>query len=275
MPTPEKIALLSDIHGNSPALRAVLDDVARQDCARVFVLGDIINGVDPHECMELLRSIGDVTCILGNAESGLLTPDLDLFPTHRESMYADLVRLFGWYRAHLTQVDLEWLRQLPATWRWDGAYLVHDSPADRVLVEETCPPEIDGKYREFIYHGKGIKPNLSDAEFAEIFAWMRSQHLSKMFCAHTHLPFYRRDGDRVICNVGSVGIPLDGDPRPSWVLLDEMESKITIRRIDYAVDDYLAMIDQTTDYPDFSQPNFQRAYKKMLQTGVHWKAHLE
>ena len=50
-----KIALLSDIHGNSPALQAVLNDMRNQECTQVFMLGDIVNGVDPHGCIQLLH----------------------------------------------------------------------------------------------------------------------------------------------------------------------------------------------------------------------------
>ena len=71
-----KIALLSDIHGNSPALEATLKDIERQDCSQVFMLGDIINGVDPHGCIELLRNWAnsnnvELACIQGNAEAYL------------------------------------------------------------------------------------------------------------------------------------------------------------------------------------------------------------
>lgn len=80
-----KIALLSDIHGNSPALQAVLADMQNQGCTQVFMLGDIINGVDPHGCIQLLRewcakNNAELTCIKGNGEEYLLTPDQDAIP---------------------------------------------------------------------------------------------------------------------------------------------------------------------------------------------------
>ena len=75
-----KTAILSDIHGNSPALKAVLEDVRREGCTEVFVLGDIVNGVDPGGCLDLLAGRGDITFVKGNAEFHLLTPDLNAFP---------------------------------------------------------------------------------------------------------------------------------------------------------------------------------------------------
>lgn len=271
---PEKIALLSDIHGNLPALRAALADVTREQCARIYVLGDIINGVDPNGCMDILRAMDQVTCILGNAEAYALTPDLESFPLKDEGFFPGLIVLADWFNTHLSQANRKWLNEFPMTWRWDGAYLVHDSPMDRSLVDEKCPSEVERKYCEFIYHGKGIKPNLTDAEFAEIFAWMHAERLTKIFCAHTHLPFIKQDGNQIICNVGSVGLPLDGDPRASWVLLDgtTSPSQIIIRRVEYDLSAFLASVDQTPDYPDFDRPNFIHAYKKMFETATHWSA---
>ena len=73
-------ALFSDIHGNSPALRAVLADIQRAGCTRVFMLGDLINGIDPHGCVTALREWATTTgveleCLKGNGEEYLLTPD--------------------------------------------------------------------------------------------------------------------------------------------------------------------------------------------------------
>ena len=275
MPKLERTALISDVHGNSPALRTVLNDVACEQCARVYVLGDIINGIDPHGCLELLRSIENVTCILGNAESYTLTPDLDLFPQRHEPFYADLITLVKWFRAQLSEADWQWLNEIPEMWQWDGTYLVHDSPFDRVRVEEKYPPGIDGKYRELFFHGKGISPQTSNDELAKLFEWMRSENLSKLFCAHTHVPLYKQDGENFICNVGSVGLPLDSDPRSAWVLLDEASGKteITLHRVSYDLDELFALIDHTPDYPKFDQPNFKYAYKKMFETATHWSAY--
>ena len=75
-----QVALLSDVHGNSPALQAVLNDIRSQGCTKVFMLGDIINGVDPHGCIQLLQewcetNAAELTCLKGNGEEYLLTPD--------------------------------------------------------------------------------------------------------------------------------------------------------------------------------------------------------
>jgi predicted phosphodiesterase len=273
----EKIALLSDIHGNTPALHAVLEEIKREPCDRIYVLGDIFNGIDPKGCVELIRSIDNVVCIRGNAEAYLLTPDLDEFPQRHEPLYADLFQVLRWWESKLTQSDLEWLGQLPDTYRWNGTQLVHDSPFDRLHVHEKRERGIDDKYRELALHGKGISLRTSQAEYAELFAWMETQHLTGIFCGHSHEPLCRWSGDKFICNVGSAGFTLDGNPRPSWVLFEPTDPKptITIHRVEYDIDKTLALIDATPDHPGFDHENFKRAYKMMYRTGVHWKAHLK
>jgi hypothetical protein len=110
-----------------------------------------------------------------------------------------------------------------------------------------------------------------------LFAWMETQHLSGIFCGHSHEPFCKWSGEKFICNVGSAGFTLDGDPRPSWVLLEQIDhqSIMTIRRVEYDIDEILAMIDATPDHPGFEDDNFKHAYKMMYKTGRHWKAHIK
>jgi len=73
-----------------------------------------------------------------------------------------------------------------------------------------------------------------------------------------------------IINVGSVGMPLDGDPRPAWVMLENhpgQASLVTIRRVTYKMERMLQMIDDISDYPDFKANAGREAYKKTLATG--------
>jgi hypothetical protein len=76
-----------------PALNAVLDNIEREGCERIVVVGDIINGIDPAGCLALLQSREDVTCLKGNAESYLVTPDLESFPERDDPGYSSLISL--------------------------------------------------------------------------------------------------------------------------------------------------------------------------------------
>ena len=108
-----KTAILSDIHGNSTALEAVLDDIRAQGCSRIFFLGDIVNGWDPSLCISMLRQFENLQSIKGNAEHYVLTPDLDNYPRKDDPMYRDLILLIRWWHTHLTVSDLGYIQELP------------------------------------------------------------------------------------------------------------------------------------------------------------------
>lgn len=271
-----RIALFADIHGNSPALQAVLEDIDRQDCDEAFFLGDIVNGLDPHGCIQMLRGWSGsrrirLTGIKGNAEMYLATPNLDALPIAAD-YNQDLIELIRWFERHTTTEDRAWLNTFPDSLRWQDAYLVHDSPLDRREAQQQ--PAIPPEYREWYYHGPGISPDTPEAVWDKLFAFIEEQKLSQVFCGHTHTAFFREKEGRIICNVGSVGAPLDGDPRPAWVML-EGQAAISICRAAYDVSLAHRLVDASPDYPDFSgKPGMSEAYKAWYATGIHWRAHL-
>jgi predicted phosphodiesterase len=272
-----KAALLSDIHGNSPALRAVLEDIRREGCTQAFVLGDIINGVDPHGCVQLLRTWSeangvDLSCIKGNGEATLVIPDRHSLPRDGRMWDTDLLDLLQWWQDHLSGSDLEWIGSLPGVIRWKDACLVHDSPIDRLVVQfrTRVPPE----QREWMYHGRGIFLNMPEQNWEELIEYLRSENIARVFCGHTHRPFIKEMDGRLVCNVGSAGMPLDGDPRPSWVTLAEDNAggqSVSIRRVPYDISLMIQLIDQTPDYPDFKKPGYREAYKNMFLTGLPYR----
>ena len=273
-----RVAIFADIHGNSPALRAVLEDVKRAGCVNLFVLGDIINGHDPAGCVNLLQSkLGYIQALKGNAEYYLLTPKLEAFPKINEPLYANLIRLLRWFEQRLSPAQLTWLSGLPDTIRLNGACLAHDSPLDRLFAEQHHIQGIDEEYQELIFHSRGIYPDTVGDQLEPVLNWMDTDGVTQVYIGHTHVPFVAWHGSRLLCNVGSVGLPLDGDPRAAWVLVEQSPGElpvVTIRRVEYEIGDILKIVDTNSNYPDFDQPGMQRAYKKMLQTGIHWRVHL-
>lgn len=277
-----KTAILSDIHGNSPALEAVLEDIDRMDCEQILVLGDMINGVDPGGSLALIRGLGErAICISGNAELYTLTPDLDELPDRHDPQHTSLIRLIGWFRSHLSDEDLAWLARLPDHVIWQGACLVHDSPLDRFFPDTWRIPGLAEKYQEWYYHSPGISDRMAEEGWQRLWGWMETQQVWAVFCGHTHAPFIRHHAGQWVGNAGGVGYPLDGDPRPSWLLLEGLadhatrdDFTITIRRVSYDIERVLGMIDDHPDYLAWEDPRQRSAYKKMLQTGIHWRFHL-
>jgi predicted phosphodiesterase len=274
-----RFAFLSDIHGNSPALRSVLGDIQHEQCTKVFVLGDFVNGIDPQGCVQMLHSWSDgngvdLVCIKGNAEAYLATPDRDSMIQQNNTTYADMGVLKGlqWYQSHLSGSDLDWIYSLPDTIRWNDAFLVHDSPMDRMAVQAQT--DIPPQYRELNYHGRGIAPDMTKSDWEGLIEYMSSEGMNRIFSGHTHCPFYREFDGLLVCNVGSTGMPLDDDPRPSWVLFTDDNSgnqSVSIRRVDYDISSMLQLIDSARDFYDIRGTGFNEAYKKMFLHGRFWR----
>ena len=109
---------------------------------------------------------------------------------------------------------------------------------------------------------------MTEADLQTLLDFMSKEHVAAVFSGHTHQPLFREFGDRLVCNVGSAGMPLDGDSRASWAFLTGFGSakmSVSIRRVGYDVSSTLEMIDRTRDL--FETTGSRDAYKSMFVTG--------
>ncbi len=220
-----KRALISDIHGNLEALRAVIDDIRQQGVNEIYCLGDIIGyGPDPRECLDTVIQKCQLS-ILGNHDQGAMFDPEGFNSVALEAIY--------WTR---DQLDIG----RGAGERWDhlGEMLRFHKDGDFLFVHGS-PREPTNEYifPEDIYDQRKM-----DALFSRIEKYC--------FTGHTHLPgvftmhqqFVSPDecdhhfvfsDDKFIVNVGSVGQPRDNDPRSCYAILDVDEPSITFRRVEY------------------------------------------
>lgn len=191
--------MLYDVHGNLPALEAVLDD-ARAAGADRFVLGGdyCLDGPWPRETLERLRSLPEASWIRGNTDRALLGED-DLFGG-----------AYTFAREALGRERIEWLHTLPERVAFGGELFCHASP---LSDEETFGRE-------------------ADADDVRLLA---GEHRRMIVFGHSHLQFLRPGPAQTeLVNPGSVGIPRDGDPRAAWALRSP-DGTIEFRRTEYDV----------------------------------------
>jgi diadenosine tetraphosphatase ApaH/serine/threonine PP2A family protein phosphatase len=198
-------ALLYDVHGNLPALEAVLAD-ARSDADAApdrFLLGGdyALFGPWPADTVAALRALPNATGVRGNGERWTATPseapDIDVvqgaIAACREALGAELVAE---------------LNVLPEQTVIDGALFCHASPISDV---------------------RSFMPEPGDDE-AELLAGVTERRL---VFGHTHLPFRRLSAGGIeLINPGSVGMPFDGDPRAAYAVIDP-DGSVTHRRVAY------------------------------------------
>jgi putative phosphoesterase len=183
-----RIAFLSDIHGNLPALEAVLADIARRGVDRIINLGDSLSGpLWPAETAALLMQ-QDWLQLAGNHERQLRSCDaaiMELSDTHAAACIAEPV--YAWMQA---QTD---------TARFDDVQLCHGSPrSDLEYFFETVTPQ-------------GARLATAD----EIASRLGHSDARLVACGHTHMPRLLRDAaGRLLLNPGSVGLPAYRDSAP-------------------------------------------------------------
>jgi predicted phosphodiesterase len=196
-----KFAAVSDIHGNLPALEAVLADIAR--CAVEFTvnLGDILSGpLWPVETAERLMAL-NLPTIAGNHERQVLTQAIE----RMSAADACTARVIGEHHR-------DWLRSLPKTLQLAPDVLCcHGTPtSDLVYWLETVTPDL-GR------HGSVGLRMASDDEVRERLGEVRA---SLVLCGHTHMPRAVRCGATLIANPGSVGLQGFDDDHPHPHLLE-------------------------------------------------------
>jgi predicted phosphodiesterase len=222
-----RIAIVSDIHGNRFAFDAVLSDLRETAPDLILHGGDLAHGgASPAETIDRIRDLG-WSGVLGNTDEMLFRPEaLTEFASSLpklHTMFAMIGEMAAWDRVALGKDRLEWLSALPFQQPYDSLALVHASP-------QSC------------WHAPA--PEASNDELRSIYSPMGKP---MVVYGHIHRPYIRKisadNSDRtntglpspiIVANSGSVSLSHDGDPRASYLLIDEGVPEI--RRVPYDVE---------------------------------------
>lgn len=221
-----RIALLSDIHANLPALEAVLADVDGAAPDAVYHLGDLVGYAPwPDEVVALLRDRG-IAGTAGNYDSTVATDYRHCGCRYEDPVQEQLShRSYEWTRTHVAPGTKRALGELP--FRIDvAAGGGHQAGPRLVLVHGT--PTLNTLY---------WTEDRSDEFCLKMAAHAGLRAGDVIAFGHTHLPWHREAGGIRFVNTGSVGRPKDGDPRAGYVLLELGEGTVEVefRRVDYDV----------------------------------------
>ena len=219
-----RIAAISDVHANLPALEAVLEATEAAGVEETWCLGDVVGyGVEPDACADLVRERCD-TCLVGNHDLAVLGA-LDIASFSEAAAVA-----VEWTRENVRESTLEFLRGLEPEGERGGLGLFHASPRDPVW--------------EYVLSGEQAS------------AGMDSHPLRVGLIGHSHVAlFFTRsdngeprgaqasDGALLdlsrgtwLVNPGSVGQPRDGDPRAAWLEIDTEAETACFHRVPYEIE---------------------------------------
>lgn len=206
-----RVAALYDIHGNLPALEAVLADVERENVDAIVFGGDIASGPMPGETLELVRSL-DAVSIRGNADrldAPALSPEHDVETSRR------------WLESALDEEQISWLANLDFSAVIDDTLYVHATPQDDVTV---------------------ITELTSDERLAELLSGVQQP---RVVAGHTHMQLDRTIGSIRFVNAGSVGMAYEAKAGAYWAILDD---DVEFRRTEYDRERAATAI-RATSYP--------------------------
>lgn len=211
-----RIAVIGDIHANLPALRAVIDDVARIGADAMFCVGDVVGrGPHPNEVVDELRRL-EIPTVQGNWDEAV---GMD-----REQTGA------AWATA---QADAEG----NASMRWSAERLTEDNKAWLRQLPQTMRVSLGGR-SVFLFHGTPYKQTeyLWASRPSRVFARLASDEADDLFCfGHTHEAWHRVVGQAHVVACGSVGCGTDGDARARYavVYIGEPDIAVGFRAVDY------------------------------------------
>ena len=202
-----RVAALYDIHGNLPALDAVLADVEAAAPDLVVIGGDVAAGPLPGETLDRLLQLGDrARWVMGNADRQLVEDyDRDARPEDTED---PIERLGAWVAQRLTRAHRDLLAGFEPVVRVGSTLFCHGSPRSDTEMITAVSPE------------SRLAPML--AGVAE----------DVVVCGHTHHQFDRRVLGKRLLNAGSVGMPYEDEAAAYWLLLGP---DAELRRTDYDI----------------------------------------
>ena len=224
-----KLAMLSDLHANLPALEACLEHARAQGAERFAILGDLVGyGPHPAEVVDLCRDLADQGAIVlrGNHDT------LERNPEQTGATWGDMTA--AWTHQRLDDAQREWLAQQPLTARFENAFLVHAS-----ALEPARWTYVDSEPMAL----RSLQAALAtDASVRYVFGGhVHEQTLWYRGAAGGLMRFAPRPGVAIpaaphrqwLATIGSVGQPRDGDARAGYAMFDSGARQIIFHRVGY------------------------------------------
>ncbi|SER48484.1 phosphoesterase, MJ0936 family [Gracilibacillus ureilyticus] len=236
-----KLAFISDIHGNSVALEAVLEDIKSRLIDDIVVLGDLCyRGPEPKQSLDLIRSL-HAKVLKGNADEWVIrgvnegeVPDSALSLMNKEQ---------AWTREKLDDNDIVYLEQLPSefslTYENINIHAYHATPDSlfNIVLPEQSDEELLNK--------------LTLSRKADIYLY-----------GHIHTAYKRVIDGKTIINTGSVGLPFDGINHASYVIIELKNGSLSTNhiRVPYDIEKVCKQ------YEDNRYPN-KEMMQQIIRTG--------
>lgn len=224
-----RIAVFADVHGNMPALEAVLIDIAAQGVDEVLVGGDLVGrGPEGSQVVQRIAAAG-WPCVRGNHEDYLLGFRFRRVPqawwTLPEWSAA------RWMSAQLSAADVRYIDALP------------------LALTSTLEPDLRLVHASPASTREGLGSWTREARLRE---HLEAQEEGLLVCAHTHRPMVRQVGDALVVNVGAVGLPFNRDTRAQYAIFERRAKapgaagwEVELRQVVYDLGEILSIYESS------------------------------
>jgi diadenosine tetraphosphatase ApaH/serine/threonine PP2A family protein phosphatase len=221
-----RVAAITDVHANLPALEAVLGAIDRAGIEHVWCLGDVLGyGVQPDECVELVLERCEL-CLVGNHDLAVLG-ELDIASFSEAAAAA-----VAWTRENAAASTLEFLRGLEPSGEREGIGLFHASPRDPIWEYVLSAEQADA--------GMDAHPSriglIGHSHVALFFNRPEDETGETRGAQASDGALLDLSTNGWLLNPGSVGQPRDGDPRAAWLEIDTEAEAACFRRVPYEID---------------------------------------
>lgn len=232
-----RLALISDIHANLPALDAVLAHIRGDAFDAVYHLGDLVGYAPwPNEVVERIRASG-IAGVAGNYDSTVATDYKHCGCRYEDPRQEALSHLsYEWTRQNISRASKAWLGTLP--FRIDL----------RPLGGHVSGPTLTLLHGNQTLNTVYVDEDRSDQFLAKMGASLGARAGDIVAFGHTHTPWHRVVNDTHFVNTGSVGRPKDGDPRAGYVSLELGRADVAVRivRVEYDIERAVSAILDST-----------------------------
>lgn len=239
-----KLAILSDIHGNLPALEAIYKDLKKEKVDAVIFLGDLVfSGLFPQECFDILTDLNPSCCIKGNTDANI--EEFNKFiPTN--SIEEKILKISRETDEKLNKKSKEIIKSWPISKRLNfknfESIACHGSPLN---------------FKEAI--------NSKMSNFENVKKKLIKENISFLFCGHTHIAEIICFNNITLVNPGGIGYSLDYDNRASYAIITLKNNNFfyQIKKIDYNINYYIQLIE--------NNPLYGKEFAYILKNGMYNK----
>lgn len=219
-----RIAVISDIHSNILALESVLEDIKTKQVDLIVCLGDLVGYCTfPNEVINLIRERNILT-IMGNYDEAvgeeMLVCGCD-YPDPKDAENAGLS--LNWTIDNTTEENKKFLRELPRE-------IKMNFKEKNIIFTHGSPRKINEYLKENSEEAKEVMESFTE---------------DILVCGHTHKPYYKMYGSKMIINSGSAGKPKTGNPKSNYVIIEILEKvKVEIIEVEYDFEKIAAAIEE-------------------------------